>query len=131
MFPASRPSRGVVSCVALGLAGHPPKGVVPRYPPRGVLRDWARPVPGSCRGVLSPLTGGFAQQVCIIGLVFFRNLSISENMYPLYQSAIYSRKPLVCTHHTRSSRRGRTPYAWFGLLINWVAKPRDMLPLTN
>ena len=50
MFPASRPSRGVVSCVALGLPGHPPKGVVPRYPPRGVLRDWSRPVPGSCRG---------------------------------------------------------------------------------
>ena len=59
MFPASRPSRGVVSCVALGLSGHPPKGVVPRYPPRGVLRDWSRPVPGSCRGVVSPLTGGF------------------------------------------------------------------------
>jgi len=24
--------------------------------------------------------------------------------------------PSVCIHHTRSSRRGRTPYAWFGLL---------------
>ena len=59
MFPASRPSRGVVSCVALGLPGHPPKGVVPRYPPRGVLCDCSRPVPGSCRGVVSPLTGGF------------------------------------------------------------------------
>jgi len=59
VFPASRPSRGVVSCVALGLPGHPPKGVVPRYPPRGVLRDCSRPVPGSCRGVVSPLTGGF------------------------------------------------------------------------
>ena len=61
VFPASRPSRGVFSCVALGLPGHPPKGVVPRYPPRGVLRDWSRPVPGSCRGVVSPLTGGFPQ----------------------------------------------------------------------
>jgi len=59
VFPVSRPSRGVVSCVALGLPGHPPKGVVPRYPPRGVLRDCSRPVPGSCRGVVSPLTGGF------------------------------------------------------------------------
>ena len=59
MFHASRPSRGVVSCVALGLPGHPPKGVVPRYPPRGVLRDCSRPVPGSCRGVVSPLSGGF------------------------------------------------------------------------
>ena len=48
VFPASRASRGVVSCVALGLPGHPPKGVVPRYPPRGLLRDWSRPVPGSC-----------------------------------------------------------------------------------
>ena len=45
--------------MALGLPGHPPKGVVPRYPPTGVLRDWSRPVPGSCRGVVSPLTGGF------------------------------------------------------------------------
>jgi len=26
------------------------------------------------------------------------------------------RPPLVCTHNTRRSRRGRTPYAWFGLL---------------
>jgi len=59
VFPASRPFRGVVSCVALGLPGHPPQGVVPRYPARGVLRYWARPVPGSCRGVVSPLTGGF------------------------------------------------------------------------
>jgi len=63
VFHASRPSRGVVSCVALGLPGHPPKGVVPRYPPRGVLRDWSRPVPGSCRGVVSPLTGGFPHNV--------------------------------------------------------------------
>jgi len=60
VFPASRPSRGVVSCVALGLPGHTPKGVVPRYPPRGVLRDCSRPVPGSCRGVVSPLSGGFS-----------------------------------------------------------------------
>ena len=59
VFPASRPSRGVVSCVALGLPGHPPKGVVSRFPPRGVLRDCSRPVPGLCRGVVSPLTGGF------------------------------------------------------------------------
>ena len=59
VFHASRPSRGVVSCVALGLPGHPPKGVVPRYPPRGVLRDCSRHVPGSCRGVVSPLSGGF------------------------------------------------------------------------
>ena len=59
MFAASRFSRGVVSCVALGLPGHPPKGTVPRYRPRGVLRDCSRPVPGSCRGVVSPLTGGF------------------------------------------------------------------------
>jgi len=58
VFPASRPSREVVACVALGLRGHPPKGVVPRDPPRGVLCDWSRPVPGSCRGVVSPLTGG-------------------------------------------------------------------------
>jgi len=41
VFPASHPSREVVSCVALGLPGHPPKAVVPRYPPRGVLRDRA------------------------------------------------------------------------------------------
>jgi len=27
-----------------------PRGAVPRYPPKGVLRDWSRPVPGSCRG---------------------------------------------------------------------------------
>ena len=59
VFPASRPSRGVVSCVALGFHGQPPKGAVPRYPPREVLRDWSRPVPGSFRGVVSPLTGGF------------------------------------------------------------------------
>jgi len=26
------------------------------------------------------------------------------------------RPTLVCTHHTRFSRRGRTPYPWFGLL---------------
>jgi len=58
VFPASRPSRGVLSCVALGLPGHPPKGVVPSYPPNGVLRDCSRPVPGSCRGIVSPLTGG-------------------------------------------------------------------------
>ena len=45
--------------MALGLPGHPPEGVVPRYPPRGVLRDCSRPVPGSCRGVVSPLSGGF------------------------------------------------------------------------
>jgi len=56
--PASRPSGGVASCVALGLPAHPPKGVVPRYPARGVWRDCSRPVPGSCRGVVSPLTGG-------------------------------------------------------------------------
>ena len=66
MFPASRPSRGVVSCVALGLLGHPPKGAVPRYPPRGVLRDWSRPVPGSCRGAVSPLTGGFPHTMVVV-----------------------------------------------------------------
>jgi len=49
-----RRSRGVVSCVALGLPGHPPKGGAPRYPPRGVLREWSRPVPGSCRGPCHP-----------------------------------------------------------------------------
>ena len=64
VFHASRPSRGVVSCVALGLPGHPPKGVVPRYPPRGVLPDCSRPVPGSCRGVVSPLSGGFPH-ICV------------------------------------------------------------------
>ena len=63
VFHASRRSRGVVSCVALGLPGHPPKGVVPRYPPKGVLRDCSRPVPGSCRGVVSPLSGGFPHKV--------------------------------------------------------------------
>jgi len=63
VFPASRPSRGVVSCVALGLPGHPPKGVVRRYPPRGVLRDCSRPVPGSCRGVVSALSGGFPHNI--------------------------------------------------------------------
>ena len=63
VFHASRPSRGVVSCVALGLPGHPPKGVVPRYPPRGILCDCSRPVPGSCRGVVSPLSGGFPHSV--------------------------------------------------------------------
>jgi len=42
-----------------GVPGHPPKGVVPRYPPRGVLRDCSRTVPGSCRGVVSPLSGSF------------------------------------------------------------------------
>jgi len=40
-----------------GLPGHPPKVVVPRYPPRGVLLDCSRPGFGSCRGVVSPLTG--------------------------------------------------------------------------
>jgi len=59
VFPASRPSGGVVSRVALGLPGHPPKRVVPRSPPRGVLRDCSRPVPGSCRRDVSPLSGGF------------------------------------------------------------------------
>ena len=54
-----RPSRGVASCLALGLRGHLPKGGVPRYPPGGVLRKWSRPVPGSCRGALSPLIDGF------------------------------------------------------------------------
>jgi len=68
VFPASRPSRGVVSCVALGLPGHPPKGAVPRYPPRGVLRDWSRPVPGSCRGAVSPLTGGFPHTAVVEAL---------------------------------------------------------------
>ena len=37
----------------------PPRGLSHATPPRGVLRDWSRPVPGSCRGVVSPLTGGF------------------------------------------------------------------------
>jgi len=31
-----------------------PRGAVPRNPPRGVLRDWSRPVPGSCRGPCHP-----------------------------------------------------------------------------
>jgi len=31
-----------------------PRGVVPRYPPRGMLREWSRPVPGSCRGPCHP-----------------------------------------------------------------------------
>ena len=76
MFPASRPSRGVDSFVALGLPGHSPKGAVPRYPPRGVLPDWSRPVRGSCQGVVSPLTGGFLHRnllaVCDLGLAFSR-----------------------------------------------------------
>jgi len=49
-----RPSRGVVSCVALGLPDHPPKGVVTRYPPWGVIRGCSRPVPGSCREPCHP-----------------------------------------------------------------------------
>jgi len=44
-----RPPRGVASCVALELPGHPPKGGVTRYPPRGVLHGCSRRVPGSCR----------------------------------------------------------------------------------
>ena len=59
VFITPRPSRGVVSFVALGLSGHPPKGGFPRYLPRGVLRGWSRPVSGSCRGAVPPLTGGF------------------------------------------------------------------------
>jgi len=41
----------------------PAQGDCPALPPRGVLRDWSRPVPGSCRGVVSPLTGGFPHTV--------------------------------------------------------------------
>ena len=41
-----RPSDKAVSCAALGLPGHPPKGGVPRYPARRVLRGCSRPVPG-------------------------------------------------------------------------------------
>jgi len=37
VFHASSPSRGVVSCAALGLPGHPPQGGCPTLPPqRGV-----------------------------------------------------------------------------------------------
>jgi len=32
-------------------------------PPRGVLRDWSGPGPGSCREVVSPQTGGFLHRV--------------------------------------------------------------------
>jgi len=92
VFPASRPSRGAVSCVALGLPGTPPKGVVPRYPPRGVLHDCSRPVPGSCRGVVSPLTGGF--------------LRISATSSPrLAGPGAVSRHPLP--------RSGGDPVLWF------------------
>ena len=45
-----------------------PRGAIPRYPPRGVLRDWSRPVPGSCREVLSPLTGDFPDKTVIAHL---------------------------------------------------------------
>jgi len=65
VFRASRPSRRVVAFVALGLPGEPPKGDVPRKPPRGVLRDWSRPVPGSCRGVVAPLTEGFPHKAVV------------------------------------------------------------------
>jgi len=59
-----RRSRGVVSCVALGLPGHPPKGGAPRYPPREVLREWSRPVPGSYMGAVSRLRGG-VPHICV------------------------------------------------------------------
>jgi len=88
VFPASRPSRGVVSCVALGLPGHPPEGVVPRYPPRGVLRDWSRPVPGSCRGVVSPLTAGFPHS-----LAFSRAMSRVWACFYVIHRVTPSRRP--------------------------------------
>ena len=40
------PSRGLVSCLALGLPGHLPKGGVTRYPPSSVFRGCSRPVRG-------------------------------------------------------------------------------------
>ena len=57
--PPHAPLEGSFHVWPWGSLDTPPKGVVPRYPPRGVLRDCSRPVPGSCRGVVSPLTGGF------------------------------------------------------------------------
>jgi len=41
----------------------PPRGVVPRYPPRGMLRDCSRPVPGSCRGGRVTPVRGFPPQL--------------------------------------------------------------------
>ena len=72
MFPASRPSGGVASCVAVVHPGHPPKGAVPRYAPRGVFCDWSGPVPGSCRGVVSPQTWGFPHIAVFAGKHFVR-----------------------------------------------------------
>jgi len=57
--PPHAPLEGSFHVWPWGSLDTPPKGVVPRYPPRGVLRDCSRPVPGSCWGVVSPLSGGF------------------------------------------------------------------------
>ena len=93
VFHALRPSGGVVSCVALGLPGHPPKGVVSRYPPRGVLRDRSRPVPGSCRGVVSPLSGGFPHR---------RN---GRKEYPLRIHQMWDSRHWLVDRQTATDRR--------------------------
>jgi len=56
VFITTPPSRGVVSCVAFGLPGHPPKGGVARYFPVGLLRGWSRCFPTSGRRAVSLLT---------------------------------------------------------------------------
>jgi len=50
VFLALRPSRGVDSCVALGLPGHPAKGAVPRPPPRGCYETGHDPSPAHAGG---------------------------------------------------------------------------------
>ena len=65
--PPHAPPEGSFHVWPWGSLDTPPKGVVPRYPPRGVLRDCSRPVPGSCRGVASPLTGGFPHKMARSG----------------------------------------------------------------
>jgi len=93
--------------VALELPGNPPKVAVPRYTPSGVLRDWSRPVPGSCRGVVSPLTGGFPHTAKPTQLGRRRarprlQVDLSGNTRP-------GRKPRRA--HTHGVDRGKAPRA--------------------
>ena len=130
MFHASRPSRGVLSCVALGLPGHPPKGVVPRYPPRGVLRDSSRPVPGSCRGArVSPVRGvsptsttpprqrkGQRRLVCFTKALVTRKYVVAQATVVvtiIFVRATITRRPSPSPNRRRFYARGLSSRRWY------------------
>jgi len=60
--PPHAPLEGSFHVRPWGSLDTPSKWVVPRYPPRGVLRDCSRPVPGSCRGGRVTPVRGFPPQ---------------------------------------------------------------------